>query len=471
MNSITDKMNRLLIVSNRLPINIVKREKQLHFKSSIGGASKGLDIISKSTNSIWIGWPGIASENIKDKKEYVTHILQSKNLYSVYLSQNDVEKFYYGFCNKTVWPLFHYFTQNTTYDNKMWKSYEKVNEYYCDTIFNLIKPGDIIWINDYQLMLLPMLIREKIPDATIGFFLHIPFPSFEIFRLLPWRREILEGLLGADLVGFHIEDYVRNFLDSIHRLLGYKSTLGQMTLNGHPVKADAFPMGIDFDEFSSAKTKSEIQRETKRIRRRIRERKTILSVDRLDYTKGIPQRLEAFDLFLEKNPEYKDKVTLILVAVPSRTRVSEYRILKKQLDELVGRINGKHGTIGWTPIWYINRFLPYESLVALYNIADIALLTPLRDGMNLISKEFIATKNQDKAVLIISEMAGASKDLEEAIIVNPNNKVEVAEAIEKAFSMSEEEQIERINKMQEKLQRHDINRWASEFIGTLSKLK
>ncbi len=461
-------MNRLLIVSNRLPINIVKRENQLFFKPSAGGVSKGLDTYSKSVKSIWIGWPGIVSENIKDKKKSIVKNLRSKNFHPVFLSKGEVEKFYYGFCNKTVWPLFHYFPQYTTYDDKLWEGYKKVNEHYRDTIIDLIAPGDNIWINDYQLMLLPKLIREKIPEATIGFFLHIPFPSFEIFRLLPWRKEILQGLLGADLAGFHTYDYVRNYLNSVHRLFGYESALGQITMDDRIIKADAFPMGIDFDEFSSAILKSEIQRESEKIRRRIGERKIILSVDRLDYTKGIPQRLEAFNLFLDNNPNYKEKVTLILVAVPSRTGVSEYRILKKQLDELVGRINGKHGTIGWTPIWYINRFLPYERLVALYNIADIALLTPLRDGMNLISKEFIATKSDSKAVLILSEMAGASKDLGEAIIVNPNNRVEVAEAIEKALSMSDEEQIERLKTMQERLQHYNVNRWANDFMDNLS---
>ncbi|MCK5626603.1 bifunctional alpha,alpha-trehalose-phosphate synthase (UDP-forming)/trehalose-phosphatase [Candidatus Bathyarchaeota archaeon] len=464
-------MTRLLLVSNRLPINIVKRANQIHLQPSVGGVSKGLDSFRQSLNSVWIGWPGISTESIGEKKKYVEESLRSQDYYPVFISQSEIENYYHGFSNKTIWPLFHYFTQYTHYNDTYWDNYKRVNEYYCEAIIDILKKKDVIWIHDYQLMLLPKLIRDKQQDSKIGFFIHIPFPSFDVFRLLPWRKEILEGILGADLIGFHIHDYVRNFSDSVHRLFGYESVLGQMTIENRFVKTDVFPMGIDFQYFSTSVQNSNVQRESDKVNRRVRGRKVILSIDRLDYTKGIPQRLEAYDLFLERNPNYHEKVTFILVAVPSRTRVREYVNLKRQVDELVGRINGKYGTFGWTPIWYLHRFLPFNSLIALYNVADIALITPIRDGMNLIAKEFVATKNEGKAVLILSEMAGASKDLGEAIIVNPNNKLEVAEALEKAFLMSKEEQMEKIMMMRERLQRYDVSRWANDFLDNLTNIK
>ncbi|MCP8304286.1 MAG: bifunctional alpha,alpha-trehalose-phosphate synthase (UDP-forming)/trehalose-phosphatase [archaeon] len=464
-------MGRLLIVSNRLPITIVKRKGKLYFQPSTGGLATGLSSFYKSYQSLWIGWPGTALKEIKGKEKDVKERLLSESCYPVFLSRRDIENYYHGFCNKTIWPLFHYFPQYTIYSESLWDAYKKVNKAFYNAIVKVAEPDDIIWVNDYHLMLLPKLIREKLPEATIGFFLHIPFPSFEIFRLLPWRREIIEGLLGSDLIGFHTYDYVWHFLDSVRRLLGYEHTLSQITAGNRIVKADAFPMGIDYKRFVNVVHEPEVQREINRVRKEIGERKIILSIDRLDYTKGILLRLEAFDAFLEKNPKYKEKVTLILVASPSRIKVEQYKQLKKQLDELVGGVNGKYGTIGWMPIWYLYRFLPFHALVALYNIADVALLTPLRDGMNLIAKEFIATKTDGKGVLILSEMAGAAHELGEVIVVNPNNKEEVAEALKEALSMSDEEQIERNRIMQMRLQRYNVMRWASDFMDRLSHTK
>ncbi len=464
-------MGRILLASNRLPISIVRRGHELRFQSSVGGLATGLGTFSKSHESLWIGWPGITTENLKGKIKQVQRRLTRKNYCPVFLSQRQVEDYYHGFCNKTIWPLFHYFNQYVTYNENMWHCYEEVNREFCSAVVKAARPNDIIWIHDYQLMLLPNLIREKLPNAAIGFFLHIPFPSYEVFRLLPWRRQILDGLLGADLVGFHTYDYVRNFLDSVRRLLGYEHTLGQICVGNHITKADIFPMGIDYEYFSTAVDRPEIQEEARRITRKVGERKIILSIDRLDYTKGILQRLESFDRFLEKNGEYRERVTMILVAVPSRTRVEHYLALKKSVDEFTGRINGKYGTIGWVPIWYLHRLLPHQTLVALYNSAQVALVTPIRDGMNLISKEFIATKKNGKGVLILSEMAGAARDLGEAIIVNPNNQEEVAEAIRAALTMSEEEQIERNRIMQKRLERYNVIRWARDFMDSLLNVK
>jgi len=402
-------MNRLLIVSNRLPVNVIKKQEELQIKPSIGGLATGLGSFYKSYKSTWVGWPGVKTEDIRGREKDVESELKKENCYPVFLSKNNIENYYHGFCNKTIWPLFHYLVQYTRYDNNLWKSYKEVNESFCEAVCKVAEQGDIIWIHDYQLMLLPELIRERKPDATIGFFLHIPFPSYEIFRLLPWRNEIMDGLLGADLVGFHTYGYARHFLESVSRLTGYEQSFGQITAGNRAIKADIFPMGIDYKRFSDAANDSDVQKEIKKIQKKIGERKLILSFDRLDYTKGIPQRLESYDLFLENNQEYKEKVTFIMVAVPSRTGIDQYRQLKRQVDELAGKINGKHATVGWTPIWYLYRTLPFSTLLALYNASDVALITPARDGMNLIAKEFIATKNDGKGVLILKRNGRSSR--------------------------------------------------------------
>ncbi len=469
-------MGKLLIVSNRLPISVVKkRGGKLGFQGSAGGLATGLGSFYKSYQSLWIGWPGVTLEKItEEKKEEIGEKLTAESCSPIFLSQEEFENYYYGFCNKTIWPLFHYFPLYTIYDENFWEAYKRVNEAFCDVVVEVAEPGDIIWVHDYHLMLLPKLIREKLQDTTIGFFLHIPFPSFEIFRLLPYRNEILEGLLGADLVGFHTYDYVRHFLDSVSRILGYEHSFCQIATSNRVIRADTFPMGIDYERFAKARENPEVQKEINEIREKAGkadERKIILSIDRLDYTKGISQRLEAFDLFLEQNPEYKEKVSLVLVANPSRTGIEHYMWLKKEVDELVGKINGKHGTIAWMPVWYMYRFLSFNPLVAFYNLADVALITPLRDGMNLIAKEFTATKTDGKGVLILSEMAGAAKELGEAIIVNPNNKEGVAEAIKEALEMPDEEQIERNSIMQNRLKRYNVMLWARDFMERLSQIK
>jgi len=382
-----------------------------------------------------------------------------------------VEEYYNGFCNRTVWPLFNYFPQYSVYKDSFWEAYKRVNRTFSEALTKIAKDEDTIWIHDYHLMLLPKLVGERLPNAAIGFFLHIPFPSFEVFRLLPKRKEILEGILGADLIGFHTYDYARHFLDSVHCVLGYEHNLGRITAGNRALKVDAFPMGIDYKKYSSTASDKRIRKRRNEIQKKLGERKIILSIDRLDYTKGIPQRLEVFDLFLEKNPEYRGKVALVLIAVPSRGEVEHYKLLKRQIDELVGKINGKYGSIAWMPISYQSRAVPFDSLIALYTIADTALITPLRDGMNLIAQEYVATKTEGKGVLILSEMAGAAKVLGEATIVNPNDVRGVAEAIKEALSLPDEEKVRRMRAMQSRLQRYDVVRWATDFLDALATVK
>jgi len=465
-------MARLLVIANRLQFSISKREGEFHFRPSPGGLAVGLSSLPDSYERLWIGWPGIASERLTDEDEdQIRKKLADENSMPIFLSQRQIEHYYLGFCNKTIWPLFHYFPVRTVYETRFWKVYNQVNQLFCDEILKIATNEDYIWIHDYQLLLLPKLIRQKLTGAKIGFFLHIPFPSFELFRILPWRQEIIEGILGADLIGFHTYDYARHFLSSVCRVLGVEHTLGKLKIDNRIIQVDTFPMGIDYQKYSAAVSDPNVKAEADKVRKQVGDRKVILSIDRLDYTKGIIQRLEAFDLFLSENPEYKGKVTLIMVAVPSRTGVEDYQLLRGRLEQLVGRVNGEHGSIGYMPVWYLYRFMPFAKLVALYSVADIALITPLRDGMNLIAKEFIAAKKDGKGILILSEMTGAASEMGEALIVNANNKQQIVSAIKQALQMTDQEQIERNRLMQERLSRYTVSRWSHDFISSLINIK
>jgi trehalose 6-phosphate synthase/phosphatase len=464
-------VRRLIVVANRLPVSVAKSPEGISLHASPGGLASGLSSLQKSYQCIMVGWPGTAKERFTGEEQAeIRTKLNAEHAVPVFLSQKQVENYYLGFSNKTIWPLFHYFPTTTTYEKRFWKSYRHVNSAFCDAVVRIAKPGDYVWVHDYQLMLLPELIRQKLPDVEIGFFLHIPFPSFELFRLLPWRSEILHGLLGADVIGFHTYDYVRHFLSSVCRIVGLEHTLGKLSVNGRIIRVDAFPMGIDYEKYSGSVNNREVQREVKRVREKVGDRKIIFSVDRLDYTKGIIERLEAFDLFLCKNAQYRGKVTMIIVANPSRTRVEDYAMLRRRLEQLVGRINGEFGMLGWMPVWYLYRTLPFEKLMALYHVADVALVTPLRDGMNLIAKEFIAAKTDGRGVLILSEMTGAASELGEALIVNSNNKAAIVDAIKEALEMPTKQQIERNRLMQKRLSRYTVSRWASEFVEALANV-
>ncbi len=465
-------MSRLIVVSNRLPVSVQKQGESLSLSPSPGGLATGLDSLDKPEERIWIGWPAINREELdKEKKAYLDDRLEEMNCRAVHLSRKDVSEYYYGFSNKTLWPLFHYFPLTTVYEQSYWQAYKKVNEKFLKAVRETASSGDTIWIHDYQLMLLPKLLRSELPDATIGFFLHIPYPSYELFRLLPWRREILEGLLGSDLLGFHTYDYARHFLSSVTRILGIEHSMGELMLGDRLIRVDTFPMGIDFDKYSTAHQVEDIASEARSVRENFGDTQIILSVDRLDYTKGIPERLTAFDSLLSKYPSYRGKITLILLVVPSRTGVLEYRELRDDLDRMISRINGHYGTIEWTPIHYLYRSLPFPKLSALYLAADVALVTPLRDGMNLVAKEFVASKTDGNGVLILSEMAGAASEMGEALIVNSNDKQAIVQALRQALEMPQEEKQERMKSIQRRLARYTIQYWAGDFLTTLEELK
>ena len=475
-------MKRLFMIANRLPLEVSVAEDGTKDLVPIEhGFDSGLNRFYKSFDIKWIGRAGVNINEISENdKQSLDDKFRSENCIPIYLDQELRHKFIEGFCDHTLWPLFNYFTQISKYVPKNWEAYKKVNQLYAETVLKYITEDDILWIHDYHLMLLPGLIREKLPNVSIGYFQHIPFPSFEVFRLLPWRMELLEGLLNADLVGFHTYDYQRHFMSCVRRLLGHETIFNRIRLDERIVKVDDFPKGIDFELFNySAKElldnkneiESDIHKELIEYKKRSKNRKIILSIDRLDYTKGIPDRLKAFELFLETYPEYREKVTMFLFVNPSREKVEEYQELKKQLDELVGRINGIFGSIGWMPIWYFYRATGQMESIELYSNADIALITPTRDGMNLPAKEYIACRTDKTGVLILSEMAGAAKELGESVIVNPNSRTDVVQAIYQALNMPVSEQVERNSVLQKRLKIYNEERWANDFILGLESVK
>lgn len=460
-------MPKTIIVSNRLPVKVSKNEAgELVYEPSEGGLATGLGSIYKKGNNLWIGWPGRFFKKTSKKVEAET-ALGRNNMKPVFLTEEEIKLYYEGFSNETLWPNFHYFNQNAVYRKSYWDSYEKVNQKFCDAILSVLEPGDKIWVHDYQLMLVPQMIRQEKPIVNIGFFLHIPFPSFEVFRLLPWRKQLLEGVLGSDLVGFHTYDDMRHFLSAVSRICYISNHHGQILMGRRTVVADSFPIGIDYDKYADQAAKPETIKKEKEYRKSLGDQKLLLSIDRLDYSKGIPARLSIFDIFLNKYPEYRGKVSLMMIVVPSRDQVEKYKDLKKTVDLLVGRINGKYGTLNWTPIHYFYRSFPLEDLSAFYRMADVAMVTPMRDGMNLVCKEFLASKLDQKGVLILSEMAGASKELSDAIVVNPNDKHQVVEAIHEALNMPLEEQVFHNTIMQKTLKKFSIHHWVKLFFDKL----
>jgi trehalose 6-phosphate synthase/phosphatase len=461
---------RLLIISNRLPVAVSKNNGQYSLAKSAGGLVSGLsDYLNSLQGSssviddfLWLGWPGMSIEKADEEliKKKISEVFKAS---PVFFSQTLMDKVYLGFCNKTLWPLFHYFLTYTKFDMEFWYLYKKMNIIFCEELLKIIRPDDIIWVHDYHLMLLPALLREKIKNP-IGFFLHIPFPSYEMYRTLQKepRRQILEGLLGADLIGFHTHDYMQYYLRCVLRILGLENHFGEILYHDRVVKVGSFPMGIDYEKFHNMDVSPHRSEKPQR-----NEKKIVLSVDRLDYSKGIINRLQGFELFLKNNPQWHKKVYLNMIVVPSRTGVRSYQKIKSSLDELVGKINGNFGSIDWTPIIYQYTSLPHKELIAQYRMSNVSLLTPLRDGMNLVAKEYIAALNDQKGVLILSEFTGAAKELSESIIINPNNIEEIAEAIEEALNIPEENQIKHNKTMQMRLQRYNVTHWANDFVERL----
>lgn len=460
---------RLLIIANRLPVEIKELKDKFEYKASPGGLVSGLKDSSSKIPALWIGWPGkpIAKKNQAKLNKDLTSKFQS---IPVFLNQKQIDNHYLGFSNKTIWPLFHYFSEKSSFNNEFWESYKAVNKLFASEIVKIYKPGDLIFIQDYQLMLLPEMLRKALPNSTIGFFLHIPFPSFEILRILPEdvRNDLINGILGADLVGFHTNDYMQHFLESVTKVTGIKPVSKSLYIDSRPVIVENMPLGINFEKYGEALKNKQILKNAKNLKDLFKKQKVIFSVDRLDYTKGIANRLLGFEKFLELNPEFYKKVTLILNTQPSRVEIDDYQSLKQEVDQIVGRTNSRFSSIDWTPIIYQFNSLPFEEMVVRYLVADIALITPLRDGMNLVSKEFIAVKGKDlSGALVLSETAGSARELTQALMINPNDPDQIADAIKTALTLKPAEQKKRLQQMQSIVSHFTARRWTDDWISKL----
>lgn len=461
---------KMVIISTRLPVSVSRVDGKLQFSSSSGGLATGVDSLKKTEDSVWVGWPGIESDHLtRLEKQQIIAELKKRGCSPVFLTSDEIDKFYSGYSNSTLWPLFHYFPHQAKYDNTYWATYQAVNKKFAKAAHAFASDDAKLWVHDYQLMLVPQILRKMDKNASIGFFLHTPFPSFEIFRLIPEREALLEGLLGADLVGFHTYDYVHHFLMSVLKILGHENSLGAIKLGNRLVQTDAFPIGIDYKKFARGAKNRKVNNILKSFSLFSVKTKVILAVDRADYSKGIPARLDAFELFLDKYPQHLGKAVLVLVAVPSRSDVGAYQELRATIEQKVSRINGKFATIDWSPITYRYQSLPFEELCALYALADVMLVTPLRDGMNLVAKEYVASRHKSNGVLVLSDMAGAAIELPDAVLVNPNNAQQVADAIHLGLTMPNFEQKQRMKDMQARISEYTIEKWARDFITELSE--
>jgi len=470
ISTVKAEVSKTIIVSNRLPIKITEDEQGYALQPSEGGLATGLASIHAQGDNSWIGWPGISISD-PQQRAYFTSALKEKRLVPLFLDEEEIKGFYEGFSNEVLWPIFHYFPNYANYNLQNWETYVRVNHKFLELILREAEPDDTIWIHDYQLLLLPGMLRKALPDASIGFFQHIPFPSQELFRLIPWRKELLEGMLGADLLGFHTFDDVRHFISSATRLIGTNNNANRLEVDGRPVFVEPFPMGIDSKRFSDLSSAEAVKNRVAELKSNFSGQKIVLSIDRLDYSKGILQRLEAFELFLRENPDFHKKVTLYMIVVPSRDTVPHYRELKDQIDRLVGHINAQYGAYDWYPVAYFYHGYPITEISAVYNVADVCLVTPMRDGMNLVSKEYVASRKDETGVLILSEMAGAAKELIDAVIVNPNNIHDIRNALLTALNMPLAEMKKRMKSMQAIVFKFTVQHWATLFMSRLQEIK
>lgn len=433
-----------------------------------GGLVTALEPVMRSCKGVWVAWDTDGGPNSKVRTQVPDEPPQF-TLSQVGLSDAEVRGYYHGFANRALWPLCHYFVDRCHFDAADWAAYSKVNARFADAAAAEARRDDLVWIHDYHFCLAPRLVRERRTlGGPIAFFLHIPFPAQEIFRVIPWRRELLTGLLGADLVGFHTNGYVANFLRACEQIVGadVDFATGEIRWQGRVVRAAAFPIGIDVAAFEQLATTEECKERCARIRSNIGGEKIVLGVDRLDYSKGIIERLHAIERLFDRHPAHRGKVTFVQIAVPSRGSVKDYADLKRRIDETVGRINGKLSDTGWSPILYIYRALTREDLVAYYRAADVALVTPLRDGMNLVAKEYCAAHTDEDGVLVLSEFAGAAERLSDAaIVVNPFGVDDVSAALDWALTMKTDERKRRMQLLRRGVAETDIHRWLDDILS------
>jgi trehalose 6-phosphate synthase/phosphatase len=450
-----DSGRPVVVVSNRLPFTFHRGSRGIERRPSTGGLVSALEPVVSRRGGTWVGWPGL---EIKARERVSTRAKNYK-VEPVLLSDSEVTRYYHGLSNRTLWPLCHSLPALARFERKDWQSYEKINERFARVTAENARKGELIWVHDYHLMLVPEYLRQFAPRQRLAFFLHIPFPPHDIFRLCPWDRQLLRGLLACDLIGFHVQSYASNFFDCVERLLGARVDRKAMVveLGDRISQVGVFPIGIDFDLFDRK------AREVHDVQDQGGER-FVLGVDRLDYTKGIPERIRAFERLLELHPRYREEVVLLQLAVPSRSQVAEYRGLKRSIDELVGRVNGRFATANWSPIRYLYRSISRDRLIALYREAAVGLVTPMRDGMNLVAKEFVASQVDDPGVLVLSRMAGAAETMHEALLVNPFDLDGTAEAIHRALTMDLDERASRMASLRRREKRDNVEAWVDRFL-------
>ncbi len=465
--------DRLVLVSYRLPFRLHRNKVVRNaggLVSAILAMAEKPEVTGRfGQRMVWIGKTDDTPEELSRVQEQVSDF----ELVPVRIEDRLDDKYYGGFCNDTIWPLFHYFPFLANFDMAFFDAYVQSHALFLEKVAEILRPTDLVWIHDYHLMMLPGLIRERLPNANIGFFLHIPFPAFEIFRVMPrgWRETILRGILGADLAGFHTFDYTQYFLKAVGRTLGLETTMNSVIVEDRFVGAETFPLGIDYARFSQATGETQVQRERDSLDRTLGRNKLIFSVDRLDYSKGLLHRLLGFEHFLEKYPRWRHRIVFNMVVIPSRESVARYQDMKREIEATVGRINGKYGSMRWQPVAYEYRSLSFNEMVALYDRSNVGLITPIRDGMNLVAKEYLACQRTEPGVLILSEMAGAAAELSEAILINPTDKAEIAAAIAKALEMPETERRAVLERMQRRLKTYDVFAWARDFFDTMERVK
>lgn len=458
--------DRVVLVSNRLPVRVRLSGSRVEIEQTVGGLATGLAGPHRDREGVWVGWPGDTARLDAPQRLELDEILRGRRLVPIHLSPSEVQRYYEGFSNSVLWPLLHSMPTRMPLECRDWEAYVAANERFADAVVAQWRPGDLVWIHDYQLLLVPALLRARLPSARVGLFLHVPFPASDVFRVLPRRAEILRGMLGADLIGFQTFGDQSNFLSAILRALGVEADVDRLEVGGREVQVGVFPIGVDFSAFDAPGGDEAVGRDLARAG--APGEALLLGIDRLDYTKGIPRRLLAFERLLERHPRWKKRVRLLQVSVPTREGVAAYRDLRRQVDELAGRINGDWSTIGWVPVHQIHRSFDNAQLRTLYRRARVMVVSPLRDGMNLVAKEFVASRRDEHGVLVLSEFAGAAAELSEALIVNPHDVDGMADALHTALSMPESEQIARMRTMRERLRATDVDAWSAGFLGSLA---
>ncbi|PEN07770.1 trehalose-6-phosphate synthase [Longimonas halophila] len=450
----------LTVVANRVPI---RQSDDGDWVPSVGGLTTALLPVLRQRGGAWIG---MGEDPALPERQPFPADDPDFTVRRVPLSQDELDGYYYGMANRVLWPVSHYMIQHFEPNPSFMETYRSVNRRFAEAVLDEVDRSDEqIWLQDYHLMLAPKWIREARPDVTLGHFWHIPWPAMEVFRILPWARELLRGMLACDLVGVHVQEYVDNFLESARVLLGADIDGQTVHYNGHTTRVEAHPIGIEVDRFKQMADSDEVRTKAKQLRKRLGTEHIVIGIDRLDYTKGVLSRLEAFERFLENNPAYHGTVSFYQIATPSRTKVDTYQQLKREVDEVVGRINGQFARDNWVPVNYRYRTYTQFELCAFYRAADVALITPLRDGMNVVTQEFI-TANQN-GVLILSELTGAAYLLPEAIQVNPYDRDGLAASIRTALEMNPDERTTRLNALKSTVEGLDVQRWARGFLDAL----